>query len=114
MCHGGRPSVWPPRERRQRGLTFLPDSNMAFPINDDTEQALRSDEPVRALRETLTLPIIEVANDPGNLGSLRLGSKVSVPVADLNDWCYMSPEGNLTGGFTVEVVQRAQRRRRTR
>jgi uncharacterized protein YegJ (DUF2314 family) len=54
----------------------------------------------------------ELGNDPGNLGSLKFGSKVSVPLADLNDWCYMDEEGKLTGGFTVEAVQKAQRRKR--
>jgi uncharacterized protein YegJ (DUF2314 family) len=148
-----------------------------FPINEDTETALRSDDPVRALRETLTLPIIQVsdddplmqaavaqaraewpkfvaayeacagttfavkaplchednteyiwievtglegesvhgtiANEPGNLGSLKFGSIVSIPVATLNDWCYMDPEGNLVGGFTVEAVQKAMERNPT-
>jgi uncharacterized protein YegJ (DUF2314 family) len=55
-----------------------------------------------------------LGNDPGNLGSMRLGSKVSVPVADLNDWCYVNPEGKLTGGFTIEAVQKAQGRSRKR
>jgi uncharacterized protein YegJ (DUF2314 family) len=159
-------------------LIFLPDRSLAFPISDDTENALRSEDPVKALQETLNVPIVEVGdddplmkqaveqarrdwpkfvaayearagvnfavkaplthagntefiwitvtslegdriygtlgNDPGNLGSLKLGSKVSVPVADLNDWCYMDPQGKLAGGFTIEAVQKAQRRSRTR
>jgi uncharacterized protein YegJ (DUF2314 family) len=159
-------------------LIFLPDSGLAFPINEDTEKALRSEAPVKALQETLTLPIIELSaddplmkraveraredwpkfvaayetragenfsvkapltfkgntefiwisvtglegdlvlgelgNEPGNLGSLRLGSKVAVPVAELNDWCYVDPQGNLAGGFTIEVLQKAQRRSQTR
>jgi uncharacterized protein YegJ (DUF2314 family) len=157
-------------------LIFLPDSEMAYSINDDTETALRSDDPVSALAETMTVPFIEVAdddplmkqaveaarrdwprfvaayeakaganfgvkapvthaantefiwiqvtaiegdrvygelgNDPANLGSLKLGSKVSVPVAELNDWRYIDPQGNLAGGFTVEAVQKAARRAR--
>jgi len=156
-------------------LIFLPDSALAYPINEDTEMALRSKDPIRALQETLTLPIVEVAdddplmkqavekarqgwpkfvaayeadagenfsvkapvthagntefiwisvtsvegervygelgNDPGNLGSLKLGSKVSVRVAELNDWCYIDWQGNLTGGFTIEAVQKAARRK---
>lgn len=157
-------------------LIYLPDSGLAYPINEDTEAALRSEDPVTALRETSHPPIIEVsgdnplmqravdkarhdwprfvaayeakageqfavkapvtsagntefiwitvtclegdrvygelANEPGNLGSLRLGSKVSVQVADLNDWCYLDPQGNLTGGFTIEAVLKAPRRSR--
>jgi len=159
-------------------MIYLPDSGLGYPINEDTEAALRSTDPVRTLQETLTVPLIEVAdddplmkaaveksrrswpkfvaayeartgenfsvkapvtnagntefiwisvtslegdriygtlgNDPGNLGNLKLGSKVSVPVAELNDWCYVDARGNLTGGFTIEAVQEASRRRRKR
>ena len=155
-------------------LIFLPDSALAYPINEDTEKALRSQDPIRALQETLTLPIIavsdddplmkqavekahqgwpafvaayeagagtnfsvkapvthagntefiwitvtslegervygELGNEPGNLGSLKLGSKVSVPVAELNDWCFIDPQGKPVGGFTIEAVQKAARR----
>ncbi len=157
-------------------LIYLPDSGLAFPINEDTTMALRSKDPVGSLQETLTVPIIEVAaddplmtqavakarrgwpqfvaafeanagenfavkapvthgnhtefiwlgvtsiegdkvygelaNDPGDLGPLKLGSKVSVQVADINDWCYLDTKGNLTGGFTIEAVQEASRRRK--
>lgn len=159
-------------------LIFLPDTALAFPINEDSEMALRSKDPVRALQETLTAPIVEVSsddplmkqavekarqdwpkfvaafennagenfsvkapvtnagntefiwitvttiegeriygelgNDPANLGSLKLGSRVSVPVADLNDWCYLDADGNLKGGFTIEVMRKASRRGRAR
>jgi uncharacterized protein YegJ (DUF2314 family) len=53
----------------------------------------------------------ELANDPGNLGSLKLGSKVSVPIADLNDWGYLDSQGQLTGGFTIKAVHTASRRK---
>jgi uncharacterized protein YegJ (DUF2314 family) len=157
-------------------LVLLPDSGLAFPINEDTEAALRAKDPVRALQESLTLPIIEVpnddplmkqavekarqswpqfvaafeakggqnysvkapvthagntefiwvtvtsiegeriygelGNDPGDLGPLKLGSKVLVPLADLNDWCYIDAKGDLVGGFTIEAVAAASRRSR--
>ena len=48
----------------------------------------------------------QLANDPGDLGPLKLGSKVSVPVAELNDWCYIDPATKLQGGFTIEAVKR--------
>jgi uncharacterized protein YegJ (DUF2314 family) len=158
-------------------LIFLPDCERAFPINEETEEALRSPDPVAALRKTLPAPVIEVpdddplmkkavekaragwpafvaayeardgenfsvkapitradntefiwisvtslegervygelGNDPANLGSLKLGSKVSVPVADLNDWCYIDRQGNLSGGFTIEAVRQAAERGRS-
>jgi uncharacterized protein YegJ (DUF2314 family) len=52
----------------------------------------------------------EIGNDPANLGSLKLGSKVSVPIADLNDWCYMDTQERMVGGFTIEAVTNAARR----
>jgi uncharacterized protein YegJ (DUF2314 family) len=155
-------------------LIFLPDSGRVYPINEDTENALRAENPLQALQATLTVPVIEVqpddplmkeavaqakkewpgfvaafeaqagqdfsvkapvteadntefiwiavtalegervygelANDPANLGALKLGSKVCVPAADLNDWCYIDPHGKLVGGFTIEAVQKAARR----
>jgi uncharacterized protein YegJ (DUF2314 family) len=157
-------------------LIFLPDSSLAFPINEETEAALRSKDPVGALQETLTVPVIEVkdddplmlkavktaretwpkfvaafesqagenfaikapvtrggntefiwitvttiegdrvygtlANDPANLGSLKFGSKVSVQRDELNDWGYMDPKGNFIGGYTIEAVKRASRRKK--
>ncbi|HJZ90484.1 MAG TPA: DUF2314 domain-containing protein [Gemmataceae bacterium] len=159
-------------------LIFLPDTSQGFPVNEDTEAALRSLDPVEELCRSSTVPIIEVsdddplmkeavararrewpkfvsafeanagenfsvkapvshsgntefiwitvtaiegesvfgklANDPGDLGPLRLGSKVTVPVANLNDWCYLDAEGKLNGGFTIEAVQKATRRPRKR
>jgi uncharacterized protein YegJ (DUF2314 family) len=157
-------------------LIFLADRNLAFPINEDTEMALRSKDPVKALMDTLMVPIIEVGpddplmkhaeararqdwpkfvaayeagagenfsikapvtrsgntefiwisvtsiegervygelgNDPVNLPPLKLGSKVSVLIADLNDWCFVDAKGNLNGGFTIEAVRQASLRRR--
>jgi uncharacterized protein YegJ (DUF2314 family) len=157
-------------------LVFLPDLESAYAINEDTEAALRSNDPVRALQQTSTVPVIEVAdddplmreavkkardgwpkfvaaydagagenfsvkapvshgsntefiwisvtalegdriygelgNDPADLGPLKLGSKVSVQRADLNDWCYIDPQGNMVGGFTIEAVNAASRRKR--
>jgi uncharacterized protein YegJ (DUF2314 family) len=154
-------------------LVYLPDSGTAYPNNEDTEEALRSEDPVGALEKTLDPPIIQVvdddplmkeavekarqawpqfvaayeaqagekfsvkgavtsagnkefiwisvtslegdriygelANRPGNLGSLELGSKVSVLAADLNDWCFLDPRGKMVGGFTIEAVNKAAR-----
>jgi uncharacterized protein YegJ (DUF2314 family) len=56
----------------------------------------------------------ELGNEPGNLGPLNLGSRVSVPVSELNDWCYIDFKGNMIGGYTVEVVQKASRRGRAK
>ncbi len=159
-------------------LIFLPDSNQAFPINDETEAALRSEDPIEKLNETLTVPIVEVSaddaamqkaqekarqtwpefvaayeentgenysvkspvtrngntefiwisitaiegekiygilgNEPHNLGSLRLGSKVSADIADLNDWGYINSEGEFIGGYTIQATQKASRQRRRR
>ena len=152
-------------------LIYLPETRVAYAINDETERALLSDDPVAALQATRTVPItmvsaddprmaqavakaranwpqfvaafearsgehfsvkapisyadttefiwIEVTavegnqiygtlgNEPADLGPLKLGSKVSTPLEELNDWCYVDPDGNFQGGFTVAVVQEA-------
>jgi uncharacterized protein YegJ (DUF2314 family) len=157
-------------------LIFLPDTEDVYPVNEDTEAALRSSDPLSALTETMTVPVIQVAdddplmvaavekakrewpkfvgafegrvgtnhavkapvsggdntefiwitvtaieggriygelaNDPGDLGPLKLGSKVTVNVEDLNDWCYLDAKENIVGGFTIEAVGKAARRKK--
>jgi uncharacterized protein YegJ (DUF2314 family) len=152
-------------------LIYVPDTQRTYPVNDETQQALLADDPLTALQETQTLPIIQIspddprmlaavakarstwpefvaafeaqagenfgakapvshgdntefiwlevtaiegdriygtlANEPGDLGPLKLGSRVSVSVSDLNDWCYVDSTGDLKGGFTVAVVMEA-------
>lgn len=46
-----------------------------------------------------------LANDPVNLGSLRIGARVQAPSAELNDWCFVNLEGQMTGGFTIQVIR---------
>jgi uncharacterized protein YegJ (DUF2314 family) len=53
-----------------------------------------------------------LGNDPVDLGPLKFGSNVSVPLEDLNDWCYIDRRRNLVGAFTVAAVQEAARRRK--
>jgi uncharacterized protein YegJ (DUF2314 family) len=155
-------------------LIYIPDTSRAYSINDETERALMSNDPLVALQETRTSPVVPVsaddslmqeavakawkswpqfvnafeatagenfsikapvsylgttefiwltvtavegdqvygtlANDPANLGPLKLGSKVSVTLSDVNDWCYIDSQGNLQGGFTIAAVQEASRR----
>lgn len=156
-------------------LIYLPDCDRAYPINDETAEALASENPVEALDDTLSLPIIQVAdddplmqqavaqarsswpdfvaafeakrgknfaikapvshsgntefiwitvtsfegeriygelgNDPGNLGPLKLGSRVSVPLSQLNDWVYVDESENMHGGFTIKAVMKAAKRK---
>lgn len=156
-------------------LIYVPDTGLAYSINDETERALRSDDPLGALQETLTVPLISVpdddplmqeavakarrswqqfvaafeaaagenfsikapvshsgntefiwitvtavegnqvygtlANEPANLGPLKVGSKVKVPLSDLNDWCFMDAQRALQGGFTLAAVHKASRGR---
>lgn len=154
-------------------LIYLPDSQQAYAINDDTHRALLADDPLAVLDATRELPVVEIGpddpemqaavaqaqeswhrfvaafedregeafsvkapitysdttefiwlsvsalegdqifgtlgNDPADLGPLKFGSKVVVPLADLNDWCYIDSQGELQGGFTIEVVRKAMR-----
>ncbi len=155
-------------------LIWVPDTGRAYPINDDTERALLSDDPLAALQETLPAPVTGIAaddpsmqqavekareewprfvaayesaagenfaikapishldatefiwlkvtalegdriygtleNEPANLGPLKLGSKVSATLADLNDWYYIDPQGTMQGAFTVALLYEAMRR----
>lgn len=155
-------------------LIYVPDTNRAYSINQETERALLAEDPLEALLETMDLPVVSVsdddplmqeavakareqwlqfvgafetsagenfsvkapvsykdttefiwltvtalegskiygtlANDPADLGPLKFGSKVSVALSDLNDWCYIDPQGNPQGGFTIIAVQEAARR----
>jgi uncharacterized protein YegJ (DUF2314 family) len=156
-------------------LLYVPEHNQAYAINDETQKALQSDDPLAALRATASLPVIWVSdddpqmkaamekargelprfltafeektgtnfsikapishedntefiwieltavegdraygllgNEPANLGSLKLGSKVSIPFTDLNDWCYLDENGQFQGGFTIAAVGAAARRK---
>ena len=44
-------------------LIFVPDNSRAYSINDETERALQSDDPLVALRETMTVPVTSVSDD---------------------------------------------------
>ncbi len=47
----------------------------------------------------------KLANDPVDLGGLKLGDQVEAPLSDLNDWAYSHKEGGEPIGlFTVKVV----------
>jgi uncharacterized protein YegJ (DUF2314 family) len=155
-------------------VIFLPETSRAYPVNEDTVKALRSKDPVAALQDSMTVPVVEVSdddplmkravakareqwprfsaafeagdgqnfsvkapvthgdrtefiwievtavegdriygklgNDPADLGPLKLGSKVSVQKADLNDWCFVDRSDKLIGAFTVKTVKQAAKR----
>ncbi|HEY1173034.1 MAG TPA: DUF2314 domain-containing protein [Verrucomicrobiae bacterium] len=46
-------------------------------------------------------------NDPGDLGELKAGDKVTVTVAELNDWVFSKGE-DMTGLFTTKVLMKKQ------
>ncbi len=54
-----------------------------------------------------------LANDPHDLGPLKFGSRVRVSVQELNDWVYFTPQGELRGGYTIEIIRHIQQQRRT-
>ncbi len=51
-----------------------------------------------------------IGNDPVDLGDLRLGSGVDVPVVDVRDWVYVV-EGQPRGMFGTKVLVEVQRER---
>lgn len=46
-------------------------------------------------------------NDPGDLGTLKAGDEVTVPLAELNDWVFSKGE-DVTGLFTTKVLMKKQ------
>jgi uncharacterized protein YegJ (DUF2314 family) len=44
-----------------------------------------------------------LGNDPVNLGNLKFGDQVEVPLKDLNDWVFVR-DGKPTGMFTLKVL----------
>ena len=51
-----------------------------------------------------------LGNDPVDLGGLKMGDVVEVPVAELNDWSIRYPDGDSHGMFTLEAIDRARER----
>ncbi len=45
-----------------------------------------------------------LANAPVFLKDLEEGDYVQADVADLNDWVYVDPQGDLVGGYTIKVL----------
>jgi uncharacterized protein YegJ (DUF2314 family) len=50
-----------------------------------------------------------LANNPVDLGNLKMGDRVEVPLKDLNDWAFLR-NGEAVGMFTVKVVMDIQKR----
>lgn len=48
-----------------------------------------------------------IGNDPVDLGDLKLGDRVEVPLADLNDWVFVR-DGQPVGLFTIKVLEEIQ------
>jgi len=48
-----------------------------------------------------------LGNDPVSVTGIQAGDRVRVELGDLNDWVYTEGE-RLIGGFTIEVLKRAQ------
>lgn len=55
-----------------------------------------------------------LGNEPVQLPGLALGSRVSVSVADVQDWCYIGAKGERHGGYSIEAVREASERLRKR
>ncbi|WP_146390035.1 DUF2314 domain-containing protein [Allorhodopirellula solitaria] len=48
-----------------------------------------------------------LANDPVDLGDLKLGSQVEFPIEDVWDWCYFD-DGQPVGLFSLEAIRQSQ------
>lgn len=52
-----------------------------------------------------------LANDPMDLGALKLGSRVKASAGELNDWIYFDDTDAMHGGFTIKVVEEISKER---
>lgn len=52
-----------------------------------------------------------LANEPMDLGQLKIGSKVECKLAELSDWLFLR-DGKMVGGYTVKVLQQQAERQR--
>lgn len=52
-----------------------------------------------------------LANEPMDLGQLKIGSKVECKLAELSDWLFLR-EGKMVGGYTVKVLEQQAARSR--
>jgi len=50
----------------------------------------------------------KLGNEPAALDGLRYGSRVEVPIAEVEDWVYMS-EGKPVGAFSLEYFMKRKR-----
>jgi len=48
----------------------------------------------------------QLANEPRQIPSLRLGQEVSIPEGDVFDWMVQRPDGGHDGGYTSDVAMR--------
>ncbi|HEV2217114.1 MAG TPA: DUF2314 domain-containing protein, partial [Candidatus Dormibacteraeota bacterium] len=48
----------------------------------------------------------QLANEPRQIPSLRIGQAVSIPETDVFDWMLRRPDGSHDGGYTSDVAMR--------
>ncbi len=53
-----------------------------------------------------------LANDPHDLGPLKVGDRVRVRVDEVEDWCYVDENDELVGGFTIPILAKRLKERR--
>ena len=45
-----------------------------------------------------------LVNEPHELDHVHCGQAVTVDIADLNDWIFPGDDGNMVGGFTLDII----------
>ena len=50
----------------------------------------------------------ELGTDPAQVTYLKSGDKVTVPLAELNDWMFLR-DGEMVGGFSVDLLMKRYR-----
>ncbi len=90
----------------------------AFKKKDGENFAVKAPITVEENREFIWINVIglepeyihgTLGNDPVNLGNLKYGDRVEVPLKDLNDWGYIKNEAPV-GMFTVKILMAARKK----
>jgi uncharacterized protein YegJ (DUF2314 family) len=102
-------------EARRRWPEFLE----AYGAQDGENFAIKAPVSDGRTTEFIWIEVVEIdgeniagdlANDPVDLQFVKLGYRVRTTLSELNDWAYLK-NGELIGGFTVQVLQAAHGRR---
>lgn len=80
------------------------EGDVQFKVGLDTQSGSEEHIFVGQLRREGALWSGALANNPRDLGALKLGDRVTFESDRISDWLLPMPDGRLAGGFTIRVL----------